>query len=107
MNDDDGWLQGWEKDLLLELDSPSGGGGVAGGGELVVDGDGAVRRLDEISGGDFRAVVVEKGFSGAGGKGGKNHSSGGGGGGGGGGGKKGKKGKKITLMSTGGARRGA
>jgi hypothetical protein len=30
-----------------------------------------------------------------------------GGGGGGGGGKKGKKGKKITLMSTGGARRGA
>jgi hypothetical protein len=100
MNDDDGWLQGWEKDLLLELDSPSGGG-VAGGGELVVDGDGAVRRLDEISGGDFGAVVVEKGFSGAGGKGGKNHSSGGGGG------KKGKKGKKITLMSTGGARRGA
>jgi hypothetical protein len=86
-NEEDGWLQGWEKDLLLELESPVGV-------EVVVGGDGGVRRLDEIGVGV--AGLDDGGFGGKGGK-----------VGGGGGGKKGKKGKKITLMSTGGARRGA
>jgi hypothetical protein len=90
-NEDDGWLQGWEKDLLLELESPVGA-------EVVVGGDGGVRRLDEIGVG--LAEMDTRDFGGA--KGGKI-----GGGGASGGGKKGKKGKKITLMSTGGARRGA
>jgi hypothetical protein len=90
-NEDDGWLQGWEKDLLLELESP------VGGGEVVVGGDGGVRRLDELGAGV--AGMDDSGFGAA-----KSAKTGGGGGGG---GKKGKKGKKITLMSTGGARRGA
>jgi hypothetical protein len=73
---------------LLELESPVGA-------EVVVGGDGGVSRLDEI--GVNVAGLDDGGFGGKGGK----------IGGGGGGGKKGKKGKKITLMSTGGARRGA
>jgi hypothetical protein len=76
---------------LLELESPVGA-------EVVVGGDGGVRRLDEIGVG--LAEMDTRDFGGA--KGGKI-----GGGGASGGGKKGKKGKKITLMSTGGARRGA
>lgn len=79
---DDGWLQGWEKDLLDQRDQLA----LGMGGVSLEMGKGA---------------AVAGGGSGGGG------ASGGGGGGGGGGGKKGKKGKKITLMSTATARRGA
>lgn len=64
---DDGWLQGWERDLL---DS----------------------RQDAALAASLEETSLQEA---------KSASAGGGGG------KKGKKGKKITLMSTGGARRGA
>jgi len=67
LSQDDGWLQGWERDLL---DS----------------------RQDAALAESLAEVSVHQEAS---------KTSGGGGG------KKGKKGKKITLMSTGGARRGA
>ena len=72
---DDGWLQGWERDLLDERDG------------LAVEVGGV--SLSESG------TVPAKPSAGAGPAGGP------------GGGKKGKKGKKITLMSTGNARRGA
>lgn len=68
---DDGWLQGWERDLLDSREDAA-----------------LAASLEEAS---LQDAV------------GKNSSTGAAAGGG----KKGKKGKKITLMSTGGARRGA
>lgn len=69
----DGWLQGWEKDLLREEE------------ELMA-------RTAQMS--------LENGADGGNGSANGNASTAGAGGGGGGKGKKGKKGKKITLMST-------
>ncbi|KAF2432977.1 hypothetical protein EJ08DRAFT_677210 [Tothia fuscella] len=79
---DDGWLQGWEKDLLHEDD-------------LVAQAQAMSLSLGESSktGAASSSIVGGNGAGGAGGA------------GGGGGGKK-KKAKKITLMST-GVRRGA
>lgn len=76
---DDGWLQGWEKDLVTEE-------------ELIKQVQAA--SLADAEGSSSNAPSLPLGGSGTGG------------GGGGGGGKGKKKGKKITLMST-TARRGA
>lgn len=76
---DDGWLQGWEKDLLMEEEA------------AVLEGVREIS-LEGAEGGVSLGAAAGKNSGGKGA---------------GGGGKKGKKGKKITLMSTGGARRGA